>query len=336
MEFQIATNNRKIQQEKREDVLTQEETIIPQSTNGTSFIKANTSQVSLSHLRKECVVPVFAKDNEQTITHQEFIESTMETIAQHFPNEFIEQPEIRTSHMIKGRTPDALHIPVKDLESQHKTIYYERMAFVSKIPGITTTINGNKIMLSFGGVRAYNNENLYSRKKMENFQFFIGFTNMVCLNLCVSSDGFKKDLLASSISELQQQIKDIIMIFNLAVQVKGLEKLANDKLNENQFAQLLGKLRLYQHLPKKQKNNLPHLLLNDNHFNTVARNYYRDKSFSNDSGEINLWKVYNLLTGANKSSYIDTFLDRGVNAFEFTQGISKAINGDSQYRWFLS
>jgi len=46
--------------------------------------------------------------------------------------------------------------------------------------------------------------------------------------------------------------------------------------------------------------------------------------------------VFNLLTGANKSSYVDTFLDRSVSAFGFTEGVSKAINGDSQYRWFLS
>ncbi|WP_344830070.1 DUF3871 family protein [Chryseobacterium ginsenosidimutans] len=50
----------------------------------------------------------------------------------------------------------------------------------------------------------------------------------------------------------------------------------------------------------------------------------------------NLWNIYNLFTKANKSSYIDTFLDRNLDAFDFTQGIQKALNGDSKYHWFLS
>ncbi|MEF9477781.1 DUF3871 family protein [Chryseobacterium sp. 1B4] len=36
--------------------------------------------------------------------------------------------------------------------------------------------------------------------------------------------------------------------------------------------------------------------------------------------------MYNLFTQANKSSYIDTFLDRNLNAFEFTKGIQKTLS----------
>jgi len=39
------------------------------------FIEANTSEVTLSHLRNECVIPVFSKDNEVTISHVNFIET---------------------------------------------------------------------------------------------------------------------------------------------------------------------------------------------------------------------------------------------------------------------
>ncbi|OUL60052.1 DUF3871 family protein [Flavobacterium sp. AJR] len=39
---------------------------------------------------------------------------------------------------------------------------------------------------------------------------------------------------------------------------------------------------------------------------------------------------------SNRISYIDTFLDRNVNAFDFSNGISKALNGSSKYHWFLS
>ena len=52
-------------------------------------------------------------------------------------------------------------------------------------------------------------------------------------------------------------------------------------------------------------------------------------------GELNMWKFYNLLTGANKSSYIDSFLDRSLNATEMATGINMALHGDEKYKWFI-
>ena len=46
-------------------------------------------------------------------------------------------------------------------------------------------------------------------------------------------------------------------------------------------------------------------------------------------------KFYNLLTGANKSSYIDSFLDRSLNATEMALGINSALHGDEKYKWFI-
>lgn len=60
----------------------------------------------------------------------------------------------------------------------------------------------------------------------------------------------------------------------------------------------------------------------------VVKDFYRDESFCrDDSGNINLWKLYNLFTGSNKSSYIDSFLDRSVNAYNFTEQIRWALKG---------
>ena len=301
------------------------------------FIEANTTDVSLSHLKEDCIIPVFAKDNEQTIAHQEFIDVALECVSSIFPNEDVDEPEVRVSHQIKGRTPDAIHIPAKELKSHQKTIYYERMAFILKIPNITHTINGNELSLCIGGVRAYNKENLFSKKKMESFKFFIGFQNMVCCNMCISTDGYMREIKVSSHQELERTMLEVINTYKIEEHLHGMEKLVEESLSEKQFAHLLGKAKLYNYLPKAEKSQLPQLLLNDNHFTTVAKDYYQDKSFCKDaSGQISLWNAFNLLTGANKSSYIDTFLDRGENAYAFAQGISKAINGDSQYRWFLS
>ena len=74
----------------------------------------------------------------------------------------------------------------------------------------------------------------------------------------------------------------------------------------------------------------------DSHINAVAKAYYSDAHFSKeDDSSIDLWRVYNLFTGANKSSYIDTFLDRSLNALQLISGIGRAIEGDSQYKWFI-
>ena len=303
----------------------------------TPFIVANTIEVPLHHLKQDCIIPVFSKDNEKTIAHQEFIESVLSAISKVFPHHSISTPEIRVSHQIKGRTPDAIHLNVKDLLDHQKTIYYERMAFVINIPSIVDSINGNELTLSVGGVRSYNLENLYNKKTLEKFKFFIGFQNKVCLNMCINTDGFKEDLRVSSASELQHKVIEVMQNYNAELHLMEMKEFTQDYLSERQFAQLIGKSRLYQHLPKSEKQKIPMLNFNDSHINTMAKDYYEDKNFCRlDDGRINLWDVYNLFTQANKSSYIDTFLDRNLNAFEFTKGIQKILSGNSDYHWFLS
>ena len=301
------------------------------------FIVANTIEVPLHHLKQDCIIPVFSKDNEKTIAHQEFIESVLTAISKVFPHHSISTPEIRVSHQIKGRTPDAIHLNAKDLLDHQKTIYYERMAFVINIPSIVDSINGNELTLSVGGVRSYNLENLYNKKTLEKFKFFIGFQNKVCLNMCINTDGFKEDLRVSSASELQHKVIEVMQNYNAELHLMEMKEFTQDYLSEHQFAQLIGKSRLYQHLPKSEKQKIPMLNFNDSHINTMAKDYYEDKNFCRlDDGRINLWDVYNLFTQANKSSYIDTFLDRNLNAYEFTKGIQKTLNGNLDYHWFLS
>ena len=72
------------------------------------FIEANTNEVNLSHLKNDCVVPVFSKDNEITISHTNFIETVQEAAYKFFTGETIQTPEIMTSHIVKGRIPEAI------------------------------------------------------------------------------------------------------------------------------------------------------------------------------------------------------------------------------------
>lgn len=163
------------------------------------FIQANTSSIGLNEITHQCIIPVFAKDNESTISHSQFIESVAEGVQQFYSNEEILLPAIRVSHAIKGRIPEAMGKPAHLLSDDEKTIYYERMAFMIEVPSIRDRVGNSDLSLVIGGVRAYNHENLYSKKSAERFKLFIGFKNLVCTNLCISTDGFRADVRARTL-----------------------------------------------------------------------------------------------------------------------------------------
>lgn len=184
------------------------------SNNNKNFIEANTLEVSLFHLQNDCIVPVFSKDNESTISHYEFIKYTRDVITDILSNDIRLLEEIRVSYIVKGRIPTAIGKPAKDLTEEEKTIYYERCAFVIEIPEINQVVNGNRLNLAIGGVRDYNQENLFSRKSIEKFKVFIGFQNSVCLNLCIATDGLADSIRISSIGELKSKNIELITGYN--------------------------------------------------------------------------------------------------------------------------
>jgi len=272
-----------------------------------------------------------------TISHQDFISSMGRSVSEVFPNQQISNPQIRVSHSIKGRIPEAIRKPAKALLENEKTVYYERCAFIFNIDTLKSNLGVSSLSLTVGGVRAYNQENLYSKKTIEKFKIFIGFKNQVCTNLCISTDGFLSELRVSSIEELEQRIIQLFRSYDAEKHLLQMKSLQEQFLSERQFAQILGKARLYNYLPKDLKQGLPELSFKDSQLNAIAKDYYEDKSFCRDSnGNISLWNVYNLFTGANKSSYIDSFLERNVNALNFTNSVSEALNGNRDYHWFLS
>lgn len=301
------------------------------------FIEANSLEVSLNHLRNECIIPVFSKDNEKTISHQEFVQAAVAAVFYQFGSESINHPEVRVSHTIKGRTPEAIHKKVNELLEHEETIYYERMAFIIEIPLVTEQVGGNTLTLTVGGVRCYNHENLYGKKSIEHFKVFIGFKNMVCCNMCVSTDGYLEDLRAGSVDELASKMSNLFSSYIPELHFAQLQTLTTHRLTESQFAQVLGKSRLHHYLPKGSRNSIPTLEFTDTQIHNVAKDYFQDENFSRfEDGTVSLWRMYNLLTGANKNSYIDQFLNRSVNAFELATGISDAlVNPYSPYRWFI-
>lgn len=299
------------------------------------FIEANTEIVELSHLKHDCITPVFSKDNELTISHPQFIEAVYDAATSFFQREQVEQPDIRCSHVVKGRTPEAIHKPANQLLESDKTIYYERCAFSLDIPTVYETVGGNKLNLSIVGVRAYNHMNLYSKKSAEVFKLAIGFKNQVCTNMCVFTDGYNSKLEVTNTRDLYQAALELFNNYNPAKHLHLMQTLGNSYLTEHQFCQILGKMRLYQTLPQGYQKAIPRMLLTDTQINNVAKSYVSDPNFSGIGNDLNMWKFYNLLTGSNKSSYIDSFLDRALNATEIAQGITSALHGEEAYKWFI-
>ena len=100
------------------------------------FIEANTQEVTLNHLKNDCITPVFSKDNELTINHAQFVENIQDETQSFFSGEKVEQATIRTSHIIKGRIPEAIHKPANQLLESETTNYYERTAIRINITNI--------------------------------------------------------------------------------------------------------------------------------------------------------------------------------------------------------
>jgi hypothetical protein len=309
------------------------DTAVIQQVSSSRFIEANTLQVSLEHLKKDCITPVFSKDNECTISHGEFIDATKE-IAQSLFKDTELSPSIRVSHQIKGRTPSAIGKPVKELLEHEKTTYYERMAFMIEIPNKQMVVNNQILNLSIGGIRSYNQENLFSKKSIEKFKVFIGFKNTVCTNLCISTDGLRSEIRVSSVQELQEAVHSLINNYNQEAHLGNMEKLSKYSLTETHFAHLVGKMRMYHFLSKAEKQGIFPLQLTDSQIGTVVKDYFNDENFKKSDNQINLWNVYNLFTGANKSSYIDSNLERNVNAYTFIQDLGNSIE-NSMPNWFL-
>ena len=73
---------------------------------------------------------------------------------------------------------------------------------------------------------------------------------------------------------------------------------------------------------RDEKKHHPHALWRPTNGSCCVRDFYKDESFCRDrNGNINLWRLYNLFTRVNKNSYIDSFLERSVNAFSLTEEI---------------
>ena len=300
-----------------------------------SFLDANTNAVTLEELSNSCVVPTWC-NQELTISHQDFISCVHNAASDFYKGETLNSPEIRVSHIVRGRTPDALGKKASELLESEKTQFYQRLAFAFTIPTIYETLNGQKLELCIGGVRNYSDLNLYRQTRgTEKFSIFVGWRVHICSNQILTGEGTKLSFEVMDVKDIYKNTMELLYSFIPAKDIHLMQTLSNTYLTESQFAQIVGRMRLYQALPQAQLRKIPRLLITDSQINSVCRDYYRNESFGMRDNQISMFDFHNLITESNKSSYIDTYLQRAVNATDVAVGINNALHGDSKYSWFI-
>ena len=304
-------------------------------TGSVSFLDANTNSITLEELTNSCVVPTWG-NQELTISHQDFISCVCDAAKDFYQGESVNTPEIRVSHIVRGRTPDALGKKASELLECEKTQFYQRLAFAFTIPTIYETLNGQRLELCVGGVRNYNDLNLYrTTKGAEKFSVFVGWRVRICSNQILTGDGVRLSMEVMSVRDIYKNVMDLFSGFIPARDLHLMQTLSNTYLTETQFAQIIGRMRMYQALPNNVLRGIPRLLITDSQINSVCRDYYHNETFGVKDNQISLFDFHNLLTQSNKNSYIDSYLQRAVNATEVSVGINNALHGDSKYSWFI-
>ena len=161
--------------------------IVSEEGRHPNFIEANTSGITLKELAEKNIIPTFS-DNSLTISHQNFIGAVTKTAGEVFGE--LTPVECRVSHPIIGRIPSAQHKKASELTEEEKTVFYQRLAWVCHVSNLVKTINGQPTHLCVGGVRAYNEDKLYSKRSPMKFKIFVGWQVRVCSNLMLTCDGF--------------------------------------------------------------------------------------------------------------------------------------------------
>ena len=302
------------------------------------FILGNTQDIGFTELRDDYLVPVFSRDNVECISHNEFISTTMDAAQTFFQGEQFVEPQSRVAHKMTLRTRAGAGKLVENLRDEDSEHYFQRMAFMIEIPSISFNVNGNQLNLQITGVRSYHETNLLgnsSQKQM--FRLGIGLLNTVCTNLCLSTDGIKTDIKVTNTADLYRYAMELFSRYTWAGHIDGLKRLEDTVITIDQLAQFLGKARLYSALSQSAKTEmqLPELILNEAQLNAAVRDYYSDEHFGGYGEPITGWKFYNLLTNY-KNNYLDTAIERSVNAFDVATGVCRSINGtDNTWDWFV-
>ena len=309
------------------------------SNDHPNFIESNTQAITLEDLATKCVVPTFG-DMSLTISHQNFMASVCKAADDIFGD--ITPVECRVSHPIIGRIPSALHKKASEVTDEEKTLFYQRLAWISHIKGLAREVNGQTVFLTIGGTRSYSEDKLYGRQSAQKFRVFVAWSVKVCSNQMIQCSGTTGSIDCLTEADIYQKSRELFAGFDPEKEnnLKLLENLHTTRISQELFCSIIGRLRLYQALSNEQLKSLPEIELGDQCINSAVRGYAGgNPNFGiTEDGSISCWDLMNLLNESVKAVYIDSWITRNQNATDFAIGIQKAINGtDTEgYGWFLN
>lgn len=141
------------------------------------------------------------------------------------------------------------------------------------------------------------------------FHVFVGWQVRVCSNLMLTCDGNSGTIDCMTEADIMQKSLQLFQSFNPYKEdtLRFLEGLCNTVLSEEQFCQILGRMRLYQFLPVNEQKQLPSLTIGDQAVNAMVRGYVSNPNFGKREGEdITTWNLMQLMNESVKGAYIDT------------------------------
>lgn len=302
------------------------------------FIQSNTEGITYEGLKQQ-IIPTFG-DGNLTLAHTEIIDATMRAATKIFGP--LTPVDIRVSHRIQGRVPEAQGKATSELKDEDLTTFYQRMAFICHVEGLTRTINGQEVHLCIGGTRSYHEDRLFGRQTPNKLRLFVGWFVKVCTNGMLTCSGNSGILECMTGADVEEKAIALFSSFNPEKEenLKLFQKLGETRISEGQFCSIIGRLRLYQAFPTAEQNTLPKFTLGDSAVNKIVQGYVSNKDFGLQEGEadISLWQLLQLFNeGAKQTAYIDVWQDRNQNATDFVCGIEKALLGEDHegYSWFL-
>ncbi|MFI3331869.1 MAG: DUF3871 family protein [Rikenellaceae bacterium] len=194
------------------------------------FILGNTQEIELQSLQDDYLIPVFSRDNTETISHSEFITTIMDAAQTHFQGEQFLTPQVRVSHEMKLRTRTGYGKLVENLTDDDSNSYFQRMMFMIEIPSITHNVNGCDLNLQIVGVRSYHETNLLGNSSQkQTFQLGIGFLNQICTNMCLSTSGVNTAIKVTNTADLYRYAVELFTQYNAKLHIDQMRRLNETK-----------------------------------------------------------------------------------------------------------
>ena len=309
----------------------------PEHETRSPFILGNTKEIGLTELG-DMLTPVFSRDNVETISHSEAINTVMDAVSTFFDGEEINAPVVRVSHEMKLRNRFGMGKLVENLRPEDSDSYYQRMMAMIEIPSISHEINGSICHLQVCIVRNYADCNLLGNSSQkQTIKLGIGFLNTVCVNGLMKCDSVNLAIKVTNTADFYKYCIELFKQYDYKQHLDEMRRLNDTVVNVSTLAQFLGRARMAAALPNSMKNELglPDFILPEAQLNNMIRDYYTDENFGGFGHEITAWQFYMLLTNY-KNNYIDVSLERSCNAYQCARGIASAINHDDEaWSWFI-